>query len=96
MNLKSITHPCVIIEVLADVRVEEIIKILIVLFTIGVRANVVIDTLSCVSLVDVTIDVVYDNGVEVLTDANTNFVLSAIADLYFVMAAPGEGSVTFS
>ena len=96
MNLKSITHPCVIIDVLADVRVEEIIKILVVVFTIGVRANVVIDTLSCVSLVDVTIDAVYDNGVEVLTDANTSSVLAAINDLYFAMPAPGEGSVTFS
>ena len=96
MILKRISHPRVIIDVLTDVRVEEIIKILVVLFTIGVRANVVIDTLSCVSLVDATIDVVYDNGVEVLTDANTSSVLAAITDLYFAMTAPGEGTVTFS
>ena len=82
------THPCVIIDVLADVRVEEIIKILVVLFTIGVRANVVIDTLSCVSLVDVTIDVVYDNGVEVLTDANANVFASLMPALEFAVPKP--------
>ena len=40
-------------------------------------------------------DVVFDIGVEVLTDANVNILGVAMAALWFVMSAPFEESASF-
>ena len=81
MIFNRFTHPCVIIDVLADVWVEEIIKILVGVFVINVWTGVVIDTLSGVSA-EVIIDVVdCDIGVEALTAVNANVVVATMTDL---------------
>ena len=85
MTFNTLTHPCVVIDVLSDVWVEEIIKELEEGFVINVWADMVIGALSRVQ-VDITIDVVSDIGVEVMTDINVN-VLVAVA-IKFVMSAP--------
>ena len=46
VNFNRFTHPCVSIDVLADVWVEEVIKILFEGFVINVWDDVVIDTLA--------------------------------------------------
>ena len=46
MTSNRLTHPCVVIDVLADVWVEDVIKILVEGFVINVRADTVIGTLS--------------------------------------------------
>ena len=40
------THLCVVIDALADVWVEELIKVSIITFFVDGRANVVVKTLS--------------------------------------------------
>ena len=71
------THPCVIIDVLADVWVEEVIQIFVAVFVINVWADVVIDMLSGAQQVAVTIDVVSGIRLEVLTEVNANVVVAA-------------------
>ena len=46
MTSNRLTHPCVVIDVLADVWVGEVIKELAGGFVINVRADTVIGTLS--------------------------------------------------
>ena len=48
MIFKIISHSCVIIDVLPDVWVEEIIKMLVGVTVINVRVGVVIEKLSSV------------------------------------------------
>ena len=80
---------------LADVWVEEIIKILVGVFVINVWTGVVIDTLSGVSA-EVIIDVVdCDIGVEALTAVNANVVVAAMTALEFAMSAPCEEPISF-
>ena len=79
-----------IINVLADVRVEEVVKILVEMFIINVRAEVLIDMFSGVS-VDVLIVVVtsdIDFVEEVLTDANANVFVAAMTASWFTMSSP--------
>ena len=73
-------HTWVFIDVLTDVWVEDVFKILVEVFTITVPDDVMIDTLSGVC-VDLTIDVVSDIGVEVLTDVNANAVVETMSAL---------------
>ena len=82
-----IIHPCVIIDVLADVWVEEVVKVYVNMSVINVWADVVIGTLSDVQ-VEVTIDVVSDIGVEVLIDIHVNVLVAAMTTLQFPMPAP--------
>ena len=78
MSFKKNSHPCVIIDVLTDVWVEEV---MVEVCIINVWSDVVIDTLPGVS-VDVIIDVVAsDIGVEVLTDVNVNVLLADMTAL---------------
>ena len=78
MIFNRFTHPSSIIDLLADVWVEEIIKVVVRVFIIKVCSDPVIDILSGV-LVDVTmIDLVSDIGVEVLSDVNANAVVAAM------------------
>ena len=78
MIFNRFTHPSSIIDLLADVWVEEIIKVVVRVFNIKVCSDPVIDILSGV-LVDVTmIDLVSDIGVEVLSDVNANAVVAAM------------------
>ena len=81
-------------DVLTDVWVDKVIKVLVGVFVMAVRDGVVIGTLSGVQ-VDVIMDVVFDIGVEVLTDANVNILGVAMAALWFVMSAPFEESASF-
>ena len=76
VTFNRFTYPCVIVDVLADVWVEEIREMLVGGFVINVWADMVIGTLSTV-YVDVTFDDVSDIGVEVLTDVNTNVLIAA-------------------
>ena len=46
MIFNRFSHRCVVIDVLSDVWVEEVIKVLVEVFVVDVRADVVIDTLS--------------------------------------------------
>ena len=84
-------HPCVVIDVLTDVQVEDVIEILLGgKFFINVWAEVVIETLSD-KQVDVIIDVMSGIGVEMLTDeVNVNVLLAVTTDLEFAIPAPLE------
>ena len=70
MNKRSIyttifnrfTNPCVIIDVLADVWVEEVIKVFVAVFVTNARADMAIDKVSG----DVTIGIVSSIAVELL------------------------------
>ena len=73
MSFNRFTYPCVAVDVRTDVWVEKIIKVLVEVFVIAVRDDVVIDT--------VTIDIVSGIGVEVLADVNTNVSVAVMADL---------------
>jgi len=85
---KRISHPCVIINVLADVRIDEVVKILVGVSIINVRTDVVIGILSGVA-VGVIIDAATsDIDVEVLTDVNTDILVAAMTALRFAMSAP--------
>ena len=78
MSFKKNSHPCVIIDVLTDVWVEEV---MVEVCIINVWSDVVIDTLPGVS-VDVIIDVLAsDIGVEVLIDVNVNVLLADMTAL---------------
>ena len=77
MTFSRFTHPCVIIDVLADVWVEEVIQIFVAVFVINVWADVVIDMLPGAQQVAVTIDVVSGIRLEVLTEVNANVVVAA-------------------
>ena len=77
MICKNKSDPCVIIDVLTDVWVEEVIKTLVGVFTINVRTVMVLDVLSG-AYVDVIIDVESDTGVEVLTDVNASVLVTAV------------------
>ena len=81
-NSNRSTQPGVVIDVLTDVWVEEVVKVLriVKVFVMNVWANSVIDTLSDVQ-VDVTIDAVSDTDVEALTDVNTNILIDAMTSL---------------
>ena len=79
-DFNRFTHACVVIDVLADVWDEDIIKVLVEEFVINVWTDVLIDTLSGVCL-DVTIDIVSDVDVEVLTDVNGNVLVTTAAAL---------------
>ena len=76
MNFNKIAHPCVAIDVLADVWVEYVIEIIVGVFTSNLWGDVVIGTLS-----GVTIDVVCDIGAEALTNLNANVSVVAMSDL---------------
>ena len=80
MIFNRFTHPRLIIDVLTDVCVEEVTKILVGGFVINVWDGMVIDTLSTV-YVDVTFDDVSDIGVEVLTDVDANVLGAVMTDL---------------
>ena len=67
-----VVHPCVYIDVLPGVRVEEFI---------GVRGGMVIDTTLPSVYVDVTLGIVSDIGVEVLTDVNAIVLVVAMTSL---------------
>ena len=90
MIFTSISHPFVIIGMLTDVRVEDLVKTLVEVFTANVRDRV-IETLAAVSVgaiagfVDFDIDV--DIDVEVLAGANTN-VLPAVTIASLAISAP--------
>ena len=75
-----------VIDVLADVRVDDVIKMLVEVFVINMRDGVVIGTLSGAN-VDVTIAVVSDIAVVVLNTVNVNILVAAMIDLQFVMPA---------
>ena len=78
MSFKKNSHPCVIMDVLTDVWVEEV---MVEVCIINVWSDVVIGTLPGVS-VDVIIDVLAsDIGVEVLTDVNVNVLLADMTAL---------------
>ena len=64
------------IDVLADVWVEYVIEIIVGVFTSNSWGDVVIGTLS-----GVTIDVVCDIGAEALTNLNENVSVVAMSDL---------------
>ena len=84
-----------VINILADVWVDEVIEMLVEVFVIGVRVGVVIDTLPGVSVVVITYEGVSDVGAEVLTDMNANSLIAAMTALGFVMSSPLEESMTF-
>ena len=46
MSFNRFPHPCVVMDVLDDVWVDEVIEILFGVFVMGVRDGVVIGTLS--------------------------------------------------
>ena len=71
------THPCVVIDVLADVWVEKIVKVLVGAFVINARADTVVDTWSGV-YVDVTTVISPDIDVGVLIDVNPNALVAAM------------------
>ena len=83
MFSNTLTYSCVSIDALADVWVEEVIKILFEGFVINMCADVVIDTLTGVQ-VDVAIDFVSDVGVEVYGNVS----VVEMIDLWFSMSAP--------
>ena len=83
MFSNTLTCSCVSIDALADVWVEEVIKILFEGFVINMCADVVIDTLTGVQ-VDVAIDFVSDVGVEVYGNVS----VVEMIDLWFSMSAP--------
>ena len=85
INFKIYTHPCVCIGVLAEVWVEDVIKTPVEEFVTNLRAAVVIGKLSGVKL-DVVIEVVFDIGVELVTDVNANVLVAAA--IKFVMSSP--------
>ena len=87
MIFNRLTHPCVIIDVPADVWVEEIIKVLVGAFVINARADTVVDTWSGV-YVDVTTVVAPDIGVGVLIDVNPNALVAALTAFWFAMRTP--------
>ena len=60
--LSALKHACVVMKLLADVRVEDITKIFVEVFAIDTRAGVAIDTVS-------SVDSVSDVGVELLIGA---------------------------
>ena len=70
--------PCVIIDELADVWVEDVIKILVGVFAINVWGDKVIDTSGV--YIDVTFDMP-DIDVEVLTDVNANVLVTVVTAL---------------
>ena len=72
MICNGFAQPCVIIDVLTDVWVEDVTKVSVKAFAIKVRSNVGIITL-CGVCDDVTIDV---ESVEVLTDVNVTVLTS--------------------
>ena len=74
-------HLCDVIDLMDDVWIEEDIKVLVDMFFINVwAADMVIDKLAGV-YVDVTIDFVSEVGVEALTDANTNMLVTAMMEV---------------
>ena len=79
MSFDRFTYPCVAVDARTDVWVEKIIKVLVEVFVIAVRDDVVIDT--------VTIDIVSGIGVEVLADVTTNISGAVMIDLVFVLSA---------
>ena len=92
-DFNRFTHACVVIDLLTNVRDEDIIKVLVEEFVINVWTDVLIDTLSEV-YIDVTIDIVSDIGVAVLTGASANVLVAAMTDLGFATSAPSEESVS--
>ena len=88
MIFKRLTNPCVVIGVMADEWVGEVIKVLVAVFVINLRADVMIITLSNV-FVEVTIGVVSsDIRVEESTDVNTNVLVAMVTALYVFIPAP--------
>ena len=65
-HINRFTDTCVVIDVLAGVWVEEIMKVFVEVFAINARADVAIDTVSG----DVKIDSVSGVGVELLLDVS--------------------------
>ena len=62
MIFNRFAHPRVVIDVLADVWVEEVIKVFVAVFVTNARAGVAIGTVSG----DATIDIVSSIAVELL------------------------------
>ena len=89
MDINTFSHPCVTIDMLTDVWVEEVIKILVEVFVIDARSDVAIDTSSGV-LDGAMIDVGSDIDADVLTDVNANVLVPVMTDLEFDMTAPPE------
>merc|ERR1712032_490471 len=85
MIFNRFSCPCVVMDVLTDVCVDEVIEILV---------GVVIVTLSGVQ-VDVIMDVVLDVGVGVLPNLNVNILGVAVTVLKLAMSASFEESVSF-
>ena len=74
-------HLCDVIDLMDDVWIEEDIKVLVDMFVINVwAADMVIVKLAGV-YVDGTIDFVSEVGVEALTDANTNMLVTAMMEV---------------
>ena len=73
-------HLCDVIDLMDDLWIEEGITVLVDMFVINVWADMVIDKLTGV-YVDVTIDFVSEVGVEALTDANTNVLVTAMMEV---------------
>ena len=72
---------CDVIDLMDDVWIEEEIEGLVDMFVINVwAADLVIVKLAGV-YVDVTIDFVSEVGVEALTDANTNVLVTAMMEV---------------
>ena len=67
-------------DTLADVCIEEIIKVLVEVIVINMWVDAVVDTLSSMS-VDETIDSVSDIGIGVLTDVNPTVLVAAMTAL---------------
>ena len=77
MIFNSFAHPCVVIDVLTDVWVGGIIKVLVDgEFSISMWVDVVIDPLS-----DVIIDIVSDIDVEMLTDVSVKVLIASVTAL---------------
>ena len=80
-------YPRLIVDVLADVWVEDTLELSVKVFSLAVCADAVINMLFGV-YVDLTIDVASDIGVGVLTDVNDSVLVAAMTVLSFTMPVP--------
>ena len=79
MIFKRFAHPCVVIDLLADVWGDFVFM--------NTPTDVMIDTLSGAK-VDSTTDVVPEISDEVLTDVKENVLVAAMSAFSFAMSAP--------